>query len=153
MFAAALGKSIVPHLAPGEQLHGAVMAQAAGSNHQLLARALGGAAAGARRRPDAPRARRGARGGREPACARPPHGPAITSRRLLVFKLGGAFMPKAKELLGERAIRDVDPISVSRHLVQGRHAARGRHRDRRRDRPRPAGRVLPQALQRALAVG
>ena len=38
---------------------------------------------------------------------------AITSRRLLVFRMGGAFTPKAKELLGERPLRDVAAIAVS----------------------------------------
>ena len=78
---------------------------------------------------------------------------AITSRRLLIFKLGGAFMPKAKELLGERAIRDVAAISVTPsgaskavtlHVAGtaiGVETARGQ----------PAE-ILPQALQRARAA-
>ena len=98
MFAAALGKSILPHLAPGEQLHGAVMAQAAGSDRQLLARALGGAAAGAaadRRTEDAhgaasaAAASAGLRLDRRMVLA-------ITSRRLLIFKLGGAFIAEGQ---------------------------------------------------------
>ena len=45
-------------------------------------------------------------------------------------------MPKAKELLGERAIRDVAEISVTPSgASKAVTLARGRHRDRRRDRP------------------
>ncbi len=155
MFAASLEKSIAPFLAPGEQLLGAVMAQAAGANLQVLARAFAGAAGGVY-------------GDRRTAHA---HGVAeawageagikldrrmvlaITSRRLLVFKMGGAITPKAKALLGERPIGDVDAIAVAPGVTTkavtlhvagtaiGVETARGQ----------PAE-ILPQALQRAHAA-
>ena len=78
---------------------------------------------------------------------------AITSRRLLVFRMGGSFTPKAKELLGERPIGDVDAIAVAPGVTTkavtlhvagtaiGVETARGQ----------PAE-ILPQALQRAHAA-
>jgi hypothetical protein len=71
-------------------------------------------------------------------------------RRLLVFRMGGWFMPTAEELLGERAIGDVDAIAVAPGVTTkavtlhvagsaiGAETARGQ----------PAE-ILPQALQRA----
>jgi hypothetical protein len=78
---------------------------------------------------------------------------AITSRRLLVFRMGGAFLPKATALLGERPIGDVAAIGVSHNgtakavtlhvagTAIGVETARGQ----------PAE-ILPRALQRALAA-
>jgi hypothetical protein len=155
MFASSLGKTIAPFLAPGEELLGAVMAQAAGANLQLLARALGGAAAGAYG--DVGTAR--AHGAAEAAAAETGMKLdrrmvlAITSQRLLIFKMGGAFTPKAKELLGERPIGDVHQIAVSTGISTkavtlhvagtaiGVETARGQ----------PAE-VLPHALLRAQAA-
>lgn len=155
MFASSLEKSIAPFLAPGEHLLGAVMAQAAGSNLQVLARALGGTAGAV----VADRRSERAHGAAEQAAT----GAgmkldrrmvlAITSRRLLVFRMGGSFTPKAKELLGERPIGDVDAIAVAPGVTTkavtlhvagtaiGVETARGQ----------PAE-ILPQALQRAHAA-
>ena len=152
MFASSLAKSIAPFLAPGEELLGAVMAQAAGSNRQVLARALG----------------TGVRADRQAVAA---HGAAtaaaasagmeldrrmvlaITSRRLLVFRMGGAFTPKAKELLGERPVRDVAAIAVSAGVTTKTvtlHVA-GNAIGVETARAQPAE-LLPQALQRAHAT-
>jgi hypothetical protein len=37
---------------------------------------------------------------------------AVTSQRLLIFRMGGAFTPKVKALLGEAPIGDVERIDV-----------------------------------------
>jgi hypothetical protein len=152
LFASSLHKSIAPFLAPREELLGAVMAQAAGANLQLLARAVGGAAAGAYADGRTQRAH---------AAAETAAGftldrrmvLAITTQRLLIFKQRGAFTPKAKELLGERPIGDVHQIAVSKgvstkavtlHVAGtaiGVETARGQ----------PAE-ILPHALLRAQAV-
>ena len=152
MFSSSLKKSIAPSLAPGEELLGAVMAQAAGANLQLLARAIGGAAASAYG---------DARTHHAHSAAETAAGfaldhrmvLAITSRRLLIFKQRGAFIPKAKELIGERPIGDVHQIAVSTGISTkavtlhvagtafGVETARGQ----------PAE-VLPHALLRAQAA-
>ena len=155
MFASSMAKSIAPFLSPGEELLGAVMAQAAGANLQLLARAVGGAGAAAygdirtHRAHGAAQAAAGETGmklDRRMVLA-------ITSQRLLIFKMGGAFTPKAKELIGERPIGDVHQIAVSTGISTkavtlhvagtaiGVETARGQ----------PAE-VLPHALLRAQAA-
>lgn len=155
MFAASMGKSIAPFLAPGEELLGAVMAQAAGSNLQVLARAVGGAAGGAYADRRSDRAHGAAVAAAADAGVTLDRRMvlAITSQRLLIFRMGGAFTPKAKALLGERPIADVDQIAVTTgattkavtlHVAGtaiGVETARGQ----------PAE-TLPQALLRAQAA-
>ena len=78
---------------------------------------------------------------------------AITSRRLLVFRMGGAFTPRAKELLGERSVRDVAAIAVSAGVTTKTvtlHVA-GTAIGVETARAQPAE-ILPQALQRAHAA-
>jgi hypothetical protein len=85
MFDKSLRKSVQPFLDGSEQLLGAVMAQNADA-----ANAAGSAGVKVDRRMVI----------------------AVTSRRLLIFRMGGAFTPKAKELLGEAPIGAVEGIDV-----------------------------------------
>jgi len=155
MFSSSLNRSIEPFLADGELLLGAVMAQAAGANLQVLARAVGGTAAGAYADARSNRAHGAATAAAADAGMRLERRMvlAITSRRLLIFKTGGAFTPKAKELLGERPIGDVHQIAVFKgvstkavtlHVAGtaiGVETARGQRAE-----------ILPHALLRAQAA-
>jgi hypothetical protein len=114
MFAKSIGKSIEPFLMRSEELLGAVMAQNAGANAAMMTSALRGPLATVKaydradqRHADAAEAATGAgvQVDRRMIIA-------VTSRRLLVFRMGGAFTPKVKALLGEALIGDVDGIDV-----------------------------------------
>jgi hypothetical protein len=116
MFASALSKTVRPHLRPGEDLLAAVMAQAAGANAQLLAHAVGTPTVATR----ADVRTAAAHDLAQVAAAQAGIGLdrrmilAVTSQRLLVFRAGGAFTPKAKELVGSADLEDVDAIDVAR---------------------------------------
>jgi hypothetical protein len=114
MFAKSLFKSVRPYLNSSEQLLGAVMAQNAGANATAMVYALRGPLATVkaydradRRHADAVEAAgdAGVKVDRRMVIA-------VTSQRLLIFRMGGAFTPKVRELLGEAPIADVEGIDV-----------------------------------------
>jgi hypothetical protein len=114
MFAKSLSKSVRPYLNSSEQLLGAVMAQNAGANATAMVYALRGPLATVkaydradRRHADAVEAAgdAGVKVDRRMVIA-------VTSQRLLIFRMGGAFTPKVRELLGEAPIADVEGIDV-----------------------------------------
>jgi hypothetical protein len=116
MFDKAMKKSIEPYLEPGEELLDAMIVQGKGMMKATLAGgAFGAAAIGAMRdRKSRNEAENGAEGGIEMSSKM---GIAITPSRLLIFKAGGAMTLKAKELLTEVPIGDVDSVTVGKGVA------------------------------------
>jgi hypothetical protein len=114
MFDKALRKSVQPFLDGTEQLLGAVMAQNAGANAAAMVYALRGPLATVKAYDRADRRHADAVDAADSAGVKVDRRMviAVTSRRLLIFRMGGAFTPKAKELLGEAPIGDVEGIDV-----------------------------------------
>jgi hypothetical protein len=113
MFDKAMKKSIEPYLEPGEDLLNVIIVQGKGMTKALLAGgAIGAAAIGARR--DRKSAADASGGGVELSSKM---GIAITPRRLLIFKAGGAMALSAKELLSDVPIADVDSIEVGKAVM------------------------------------
>ncbi len=115
MFDKAMKKSIEPYLEPGEDLLNLTMVQGKGMMKMMVAGgAIGAAAAGAMRD------RKGRNGEASDAANEggvalsSKMGIAITPRRLLIFKAGGAVTLKAKELLSDVPIGEVDSIEVGK---------------------------------------
>jgi hypothetical protein len=109
MFDKAMRKSIEPHMQPGEELLNVAIVQGKGMMKAMIGGgAIGAIAVGAHRdRRSSDAAEQGDGGGVELSSKM---GLAITSRRLLIFKAGGAVTLKAKELLTEVPIGDVDSV-------------------------------------------
>ena len=105
MFAKSIRNSVQPFLMRSERLLGAVMAQNAGANAAAIAYALRGPLATARADAAAAARDAGVRVERRMVIA-------VTSRRLLIFRMAGAFTPKVKALLGEAPIGEVEGIDV-----------------------------------------
>ncbi len=114
MFAKSLSKSIRPYLNGSERLLGAVMAQNAGANAAAMVSALRGPLATVKAYDHADRRHADAVDAAGDAGVKVDRRMviAVTSQRLLIFRMGGAVTPKARELLGEAAIGDVDGIDV-----------------------------------------
>ena len=114
MFDKAMKKSIEPYMESGEELLNVMIVQGKGMTKALVGGgAIGAAAVGALR---------DRKGKDEPAAAgaielSSKMGLAITSRRLLVFKAGGAMTLSAKELLSAVPIADVDAIDVGKGMM------------------------------------
>jgi len=108
VFDKAVRKSVEPHLESGEELLSALVVQGKGMTKWLVAGVAGQAVAGAVR----DRAGRGgADAGDEPAIATASKmALVITSRRLLLFKAGGAVTVKAQELLTALPIEEVEGL-------------------------------------------
>ena len=103
-------KSMEEYLRPGEELLQVAIVQAKGMIGSAVAGgALGQAAMGKRR--DRQSAERAETGGLTTASKM---GLAITSDRLLLARAGGAMTLKAKELLSEVPIAEVDSLEVGR---------------------------------------
>jgi hypothetical protein len=115
MFDKAMRKSIESHLQPGEELLEVMIVQGKGMTRWLVAGgAVGAVAAGAMRdRKDA--AGNDADGDDVKLSSK--MGLAITGRRLLIFKAGGAVTLKAKELLTAVPIGEVDSITVGKGKI------------------------------------
>jgi hypothetical protein len=110
MFDKAMKKSVEPFLDPGEELLNVTIVQGKGMMKMLAAGgALGQAAIGA------PRDRK-ARAADDAAEIQlsSKMGLAITPRRLMIFKAGGAMTLKAKEMLSDVAIDEVDSLEVGK---------------------------------------
>jgi hypothetical protein len=114
MFDKAMRKSIESYLEPGEELLNVSIVQGKGMMKMLVGGgAIGAAALGAHRD----------RKSREAAANTDGDGTielsskmgiAITSRRLLIFKAGGAVALSAKELLTQVPIAEVDSVLVGK---------------------------------------
>jgi hypothetical protein len=122
MFSRSIRKTVRPHLHPSERLLAAVLAQHAGANAAMLVSALRGPLATANAHESAERRHADAVAAAEPAGLQVDRRMviAVTTERLLVFRSGGAFTVKAKQLLAEVPIAAVDGIDVDRdgHLTK-----------------------------------
>jgi hypothetical protein len=109
-------KTVRPHLRSSEQLLAAVLAQNAGANAAMMLSALRGPLATAKAFDAADRRHADAVAAAKPAGLDVDRRMviAVTTERLLVFRSGGAFTVKAKELLAEVPIAAVDGIDVER---------------------------------------
>jgi hypothetical protein len=114
MFAKSISKSVRPYLNGSEQLLGAVMAQNAGANAAAMVFALRGPLATVKAYDRADRRHADAVDAAGDAGVTVDRRMviAVTSQRLLIFRMGGAFTPKVRELLGEAPIADVEGIDV-----------------------------------------
>jgi hypothetical protein len=111
MFEKAMEKSVRPFLQPGEQLLNVTLVQGKGIAKAMLAGGVVGAmAVGAHRDRKAKDA-----GGDVQLSSK--MGLALTDRRLLLFKAGGAVTLKARELLTEVPVADVDDIEIGKGVV------------------------------------
>ena len=108
MFAKSISNSVQPFLMRSEQLLGAVTAQNAGANAAAIAYALRGPLATVEAYDRADRRHAGAALEVDRRMII-----AVTSRRLLIFRMAGAFKPKVKALLGEAPIGEVEGIDVT----------------------------------------
>jgi hypothetical protein len=110
MFDKAMRNSIEPYLQPGEELLNLTIVQGKGMMKAMIGGgAIGAAAVGARR--DRKEAAAAEDGG---VALSSKMGIAITQKRLLIFKAGGAVTLKAKELLTEVPIAEVDSLVVGK---------------------------------------
>jgi len=113
-FSSSIRKSVEPHLHGAEQLLGAVLAQNAGANSAMMTSAVRGplATAGAQERANRRHADALDAAGSAGIAVDRRMVIAVTTRRLLIFRSGGAFTVKVKELIGEAPIADVESIDV-----------------------------------------
>jgi hypothetical protein len=113
VFEGAMRKSMEEYLRPGEELLHVAIVQAKGMIGSAVAGgALGQAAMGKRR--DRQSAEQAETGGLRTASRM---GLAITSDRLLLARAGGAMTLKAKELLSEVPIAEVDSLEVAKGTI------------------------------------
>jgi hypothetical protein len=111
MFEKGLEKSARPHLQPGEELLNVTFVQGKGMAKAMMAGGVVGAlAVGAHRDRKAREA-----GGEVQLASK--MALAVTDRRLLLFKAGGAMTAKAQELLTEVPIAEVDNLEVAKGVV------------------------------------
>jgi hypothetical protein len=116
MFDKAMKKSVGPYLQPGEELLNVTLVQGKGMMKTMIAGgAIGAAAVGAMR--DRKRAKEDDGGDGSGVELSSKMGLAITPRRLLIFKAGGAMTLTAKELLSDIPIADVDSIEVGKGAI------------------------------------
>jgi len=116
MFDKAMTKSIQGYLEPGEELLNATIVQGKGLAKMAIAGGVVGAMAVAARR-DRKSASAAADAPDDAVQLSSKMGIGITTRRLLIFKAGGAVTLSAKELLTAVPIADVDSIEVSKGVV------------------------------------
>ena len=113
MFEGAMRKSMEEYLRPGEELLHVAIVQAKGMIGMAVAGgALGQAAMGKRR--DRQATERAEDGGSRTASKK---GVAITSYSQLIARAGGAMTLKAKELLSEVPIAEVDALEVGKGTI------------------------------------
>jgi hypothetical protein len=104
-------KSVRPFLQPGEELLNVTLVQGKGIAKAMLAGGVVGAmAVGAHRD-------RKAKDDGGDVQLSSKMGLALTDRRLLLFKAGGAVTLKARELLTEVPVADVDDIEIGKGVV------------------------------------
>jgi hypothetical protein len=113
LFDKAMRKSIEAYMEPGEELLDVAIVQGKGMTKFLaMGGAAGQAAAGAMRNRKAAAAEEAGDDGDVKLANK--MGIAVTSRRLLIFKAGGAMTLKAQELLTAVPVGDVDGMEVGK---------------------------------------
>jgi hypothetical protein len=111
MFEKAMEKSVRPYLQPGEELLNVTLVQGKGlAKVFMVGGVVGAMAVGARRD------RKAAEAGGEVQLSSK-MGLALTDRRLLLFKAGGAVTLKAQELLTEVPVGELDDVQVGKGVV------------------------------------
>jgi hypothetical protein len=116
MFEKAMTKSIESYLQPGEELLNATIVQGKGLAKMTLAGGVVGAMAVAAARDRKSRqAAAGAPEGEVQLSSK--MGIGVTTRRLLLFKAGGAMTLTAKELLTDVPIAEVDSIEAGKAVM------------------------------------
>jgi hypothetical protein len=109
----AFRKSVEPYLEPGEELLSLTLVQGKGTMKAIIGGgAIGAAAVGAIKDR---KGREAAAEGGIPLSSK--MGLALTPRRLLIFKGGGAVLLKAKELLTEFPIGEVESIALGKGAI------------------------------------
>jgi hypothetical protein len=111
MFEKAMEKSVRPYLQDGEELLNVTLVQGKGIGKAMLAGGVVGAMA-----VGAHRDRKTAEADGDVKLTSK-MGLALTDRRLLLFKAGGAVTLKAQELITEVPVADVDDIAVGKGVV------------------------------------
>jgi hypothetical protein len=111
MFEKAMEKSVRPYLQPGEELLNVTLVQGKGVAKAFMAGGIVGAMAMGAHRDRQARDR----GGDVQVASK--MGLALTDRRLLLLKAGGAVTLKAQELLTEVPVAEVDDISVAKGVL------------------------------------
>jgi hypothetical protein len=115
MFDKAMKKSIEEYLEPGEELLNVMIVQGKGMTRALVGGGvLGQAVVGGLRDRKARAADAENGDGEKGIQLANKMGLAVTPRRLLIFKAGGAVTLKATELLSDVPIGEVDSISVGK---------------------------------------
>lgn len=109
-FAGALAKAVRPHLHGGEQLTAVVLASLPGAGAAMVARGAGSNVVGSVLDNRALAAQAAAEANGVRLAQRMIV--ALTSRRLLVFRSGGAFRPNVAELLTELPLAQIESIDV-----------------------------------------
>jgi hypothetical protein len=107
-------KSVEPHLQPGEELLNVTIVMGKGMMRALVGGGVAGATAVGAIRDRKGRSEEGGAPSDGAVELSSKMGLAITPRRLLIFKAGGAVTVKAKELLSDIPIAEVDSIEVGR---------------------------------------
>jgi len=114
MFDKAMKKSVEPYLEPGEELLNVTIVQGKGMTKALLGGGVVGQAALGAIRDRKARDAQGDAGNGGGIELSSKMGLAITPRRLMIFKAGGSMALKAKELLSDVPIGEVDSIDVGK---------------------------------------
>ena len=116
MFEKGLRKSIEPYLEPGEEPLTLIFAQAKGTGAAMFSRAVMGnaTAMSAESRSQQQHAAASEAAGSVDVKLDKKMAVAITSRRLLIFKAGGAMTVKAQQLLTANPVADVDAIEIGK---------------------------------------
>jgi hypothetical protein len=111
MFDKAMKKSIEPYLEAGEEPLGVLIVQGKGMTKAMLAGGVvGSSIVGSRKDKNSAASEAGVQLASK-------MGLAVTSRRLLIFKAGGAMTLKAQELITAIPIADIDSIEVGKGMM------------------------------------
>ena len=152
MFDKAMRKSIESHLEPGEELLEMMIVQGKGMTRALVAGGVIGASAiGALRDRKARDTERG-----EVELANK-MGLAITSRRVLIFKAGGAVTLKATELLTDLRVGEVESLVAGKGAITKPLTMTVHGEEYRMEAPRAANtdklvKALAEAKSRSVAM-
>jgi hypothetical protein len=112
VFDKAMRKSVEPYLEPGEEILAIVLAQAKGAGKAMMLGGVVGVGIHAARQ-----GKRDAANADAEVRLAGRVGIVVTPNRLLLFKGGGQLTMKAKELLSEVPIADVDRIEIGKGMA------------------------------------
>ena len=148
MFDKAMRKSVEPYLEPGEEILAVVLAQVKGAGKAMMLGGVVGAGIHAARQ-----GKRDAANAHAEVRLAGRMGIVVTPTRLLLFKGGGSLTTKAKELLTEVPIADVDRIEVGKGMATKpiTLVIRGESYTMEAPRAQPSE-DLPKALEQARAT-